>query len=218
MQRFPPAGSCPQSGLMRAGFPQLPRGCCFVGGGSPRPRPSRGGPSAPSPTGLRPQAVGERASRKSKIFRVMVRFSPSGPAGPPPSQREARIFRIARKPLPTGSSLLFTIVIKAWSQTADVQAELLGLASGQDCGRRPFLIVGVGTLGPMIVAERCRSFTIKSRTGCGLGGDHRADLAQIDAFNRAVTTVLFKRSCPGCSTALWQARRDTRPPAQYQGH
>ena len=32
-------------------------------------------------------------------------------------------------------------------QTADVQAELLGLAAGQDCGQHPFFIVGVGTLG-----------------------------------------------------------------------
>ena len=94
--------NCPIAGLL------LRRG---------RACPARGLPAeglAPSARRLRPQAVGERASRKSEIFRVMVRFSPSGPAGPPPSQREARIFQIARKPLPT-ISLLFTIVIKAWS-------------------------------------------------------------------------------------------------------
>ena len=44
---------------------------------------------APSGRGLRPQAVGERTVRLSEIFRAMARFSPSGPAGPPPSQREA---------------------------------------------------------------------------------------------------------------------------------
>ena len=46
-------------------------------------------PLAPSGRGLRPQAVGERAVRSPAIFRVAARFSPSGPAGPPPSQREA---------------------------------------------------------------------------------------------------------------------------------
>jgi|GEM_PF-56378 len=44
---------------------------------------------APSGRGLLPQRVGERTSRLSEIFRAMARFSPSGPAGPPPSQREA---------------------------------------------------------------------------------------------------------------------------------
>ena len=44
---------------------------------------------APSGRGLPPQRVGERTSRLSEIFRAMARFSPSGHAGPPPSQREA---------------------------------------------------------------------------------------------------------------------------------
>mgnify|MGYP004516890543 CR=1 FL=1 len=52
---------------------------------------------APSGRGLPPQRVGERASRLPEIFRAMARFSPSGPAGPPPSQREARGEVLPRK-------------------------------------------------------------------------------------------------------------------------
>ena len=45
---------------------------------------------APSGRGLRPQAVGERASRSSEIFRAMARLSPSAPSGHlPPRGRQA---------------------------------------------------------------------------------------------------------------------------------
>ena len=39
--------------------------------------------------GLRPQAVGERASRQPEIFRVMARFAPSAPAGHRPPLAQA---------------------------------------------------------------------------------------------------------------------------------
>ena len=45
---------------------------------------------APSGRGLRPQAVGERASQQPGVFRIRARFNPSGPAGPPPLLGEAR--------------------------------------------------------------------------------------------------------------------------------
>ena len=47
-------------------------------------------PLAPSARGLRPQAVGERTVPLPERLQITARFSPSGPAGPPPSQREAR--------------------------------------------------------------------------------------------------------------------------------
>ena len=46
-------------------------------------------PLAPSGRGLRPQAVGERASRQPEIFRVMARFAPSAPAGHRPPLAQA---------------------------------------------------------------------------------------------------------------------------------
>ena len=52
--------------------------------------------SWPPLEGLRPQAVGERALPLPDMSRITAKFSPTGPAGPPPSQREAR--RKLRRP------------------------------------------------------------------------------------------------------------------------
>lgn len=47
-------------------------------------------PLGPSARGLRPQTVGERTLWSPEIVRAAARLSPTGPAGPPPLQREAR--------------------------------------------------------------------------------------------------------------------------------
>ena len=73
-------------------------------------------PLGPPARGHRLQAVGERTSRLSEMLWAQSKFSPSGPAGPPSSRREASLLyqqinqesiTVAVLPIPTVASAIF---------------------------------------------------------------------------------------------------------------